>query len=58
MGIFHRHDYDEKKNLRNFTDHTEATAVAAVGASFKVNAAAIVVLSTSGRYGLLIKNKL
>ena len=47
--MFHRYVYGGMKNCSDWTDPTEATAVAVVGASFKVNAAAIVVLTTSGR---------
>lgn len=56
MGVFHRHDYDEMKNMARLTDLTEATAIAAVGASFKVNAAAIIVLSTTGRTAWLLSH--
>jgi len=54
--VFHRYVYDEMKNCSDWTDPTEATAVAVVGASFKVNAAAIVVLSTSGRSAWLLSH--
>jgi len=54
--VYHRYVYDEMKNCSDWTDPTEATAVAVVGASFKVNAAAIVVLSTSGRSAWLLSH--
>jgi len=46
--IFRRRWYDEQKNLSQLTDVVTATAIAAVGASFKVNASAIITLTTSG----------
>jgi len=52
--VFHRRWYDEIKNSSELADVTEATAIAAVGASFKMNAAAIVVLSTTGRTAWLL----
>ena len=48
-AIFHRTLYDELKNYKALTDATETTCIAAVSASFKMNAAAIISLSTSGR---------
>jgi len=54
--VFHRYTYDEMKNCSDWTDPTEATAVAVVGASFKVNASAIVVLTTSGRSARLLSH--
>ena len=38
------------KNAKTLTDATETTCIAAVSASFKVNAAAIISFSTSGKY--------
>lgn len=54
--VFHRYSYDEMKNSSDLCDATEATAVAVVGASFKVNAAAIIVLTTSGRSAWLMSH--
>lgn len=48
-AIFHRNLYDDLKNAKSLTDATETTCIAAVSASFKVNAAAIIAFSTSGR---------
>lgn len=47
-AIFHRALYDDLKNAKTLTDATETTCIAAVSASFKVNAAAIISFSTSG----------
>ena len=49
-AIFHRALYDDLKNAKTLTDATETTCIASVSASFKVNAAAIISFSTSGRY--------
>ena len=49
-AIFHRSLYDDLKNAKTLTDATETTCIAAVSASFKVNAAAIISFSTSGTY--------
>lgn len=52
--VFHRRWYDEIKNSAELADVTEATAIAAVGASFKMNASAIIALSTTGRTAWLL----
>jgi len=54
--VLHRFVFDEMKNASNFTDMTEATAIAAVGASFSVNASAIIVLTTTGRTAWLMSH--
>jgi len=54
--VFNRKWYDEMKNSSKLEDTTEATAIAAVGASFKMNAAAIIVLSTTGRTAWLLSH--
>lgn len=53
---YHRLTFDELKNLKMFTDATETTAIAAVSASFKVSAAAIIVLTTSGRTAWILSH--
>merc|ERR1712080_75106 len=54
--VFRRRWYDEQKNTSQLVDVAEATAIAAVGASFKMNAAAIVVLTTSGTTAWLLSH--
>eukprot|EP00794_Sanderia_malayensis_P019505 gene19505-21433_t len=55
-AIFHRNLYDDLKNAKELTDATETTCIAAVSASFKVNAAAIIVFSTSGRTARILSH--
>jgi len=47
-SMYHRLLYDELKNVKLYVDASEAVAISAVQASFKMKAAAIVVLTTSG----------
>jgi len=54
--MFHRLRYEELKNMRTITDPTETTCIAALSASFKVNAAAIIVLTTSGNTGYILSS--
>lgn len=53
-AIFHLQLYDEMKNLKPFTDAAETIAISAVSAAFKMRAAAIFVLTTSGRTAHLL----
>lgn len=53
-AIFHLQLYDEMKNLKPFTDAAETIAISAVSAAFKIGAAAIFVLTTSGRTAHLL----
>lgn len=48
QAVFSRRRFEENKDLKLVTNATETTCIAAVAASFKVNAAAIIVLTTSG----------
>jgi len=54
--VFHRRWYDEQKNASNVVDVTTGTAIAAVGASFKTNAAAIITLTTTGETAWLMSS--
>lgn len=45
---FRRRRYDEAKNASLITDVSEATAIASVGAAFKMSASAIIVFTTTG----------
>lgn len=53
-AVYHRILYDEFKNTKSFTETAETTSIAAVSASFKVNAAAIIVLTTSGKTAAML----
>jgi len=55
-AVFQRIIFDELKNAKPTTDATETTAIAAVSASFKVNAAAIIVLTTTGRTAWILSH--
>jgi len=56
--IFNERRYDELKNApsSSIVDMTECTAIAAVGASFTMNASAIIVCSTTGRTAWLLSH--
>lgn len=54
--VFRRRWYDEQKNISDIVDVTTGTAIAAVGASFKTNAAAIITLTTTGETAWLMSS--
>ncbi|XP_058876951.1 pyruvate kinase PKLR [Acipenser ruthenus] len=54
-AVFHKQQFEELRRLTPMTsDPTEVTAIGAVEASFKSNAGAIIVLTTSGRSAQLL----
>ncbi|MGH0182489.1 UNVERIFIED_CONTAM: hypothetical protein FKN15_009315 [Acipenser sinensis] len=54
-AVFHKQQFEELRRLTPLTsDPTEVTAIGAVEASFKSNAGAIIVLTTSGRSAQLL----
>jgi len=53
-SLYHRLLYDELKNVKLYMDASESVAISAVSSSFKMKAAAIVVLTTSGVTGHLL----
>jgi len=55
-AFFHQHVFDEMKNVKQYTVVDETATIAAVSASFKVNASAIIVLTTSGRTAYLLSH--
>jgi len=53
-AIFHQQLFDEMKNMVDKTDAPETVAISAVSASFTIGAAAIFVLTTSGKTAHLL----